>query len=181
MYIFGPPGTGKSTCVTNVLKACAALYPQLDYYSKMGGMSKFWDGYDNQPLVVIDDPGLFNIKFNEDELNAFKNVISSTRHTVEVKGSSMQFDSFLVIIISNYSPNIMALSAGPASDAVYDRLAGSRSVVSGGVNCLNKTAARRDLGPLLCTFLVKIGRVFNVCVDVDAVLARAQYKPDWDQ
>ena len=48
----------------------------------MGGLTKFWDGYDNQPFVVIDDPGLFDPRYKEDEINAFKNVISSEKHTV---------------------------------------------------------------------------------------------------
>ena len=48
----------------------------------MGGLTKFWDGYDNQPFVVIDDPGLFDPRYKEDKINAFKNVISSEKHTV---------------------------------------------------------------------------------------------------
>jgi len=28
----------------------------IDYYQKMGGLKRFWDGYDNQPIVWIDDP-----------------------------------------------------------------------------------------------------------------------------
>ena len=56
VYYFGRPGTGKSTSIDRVCKTIRALYPEVDFYWKLGGMSKFWDGYDNQPIVIIDDP-----------------------------------------------------------------------------------------------------------------------------
>lgn len=56
IYYYGPPGTGKTTTVSRVLNTIRRLYPQIDYYSKMGGLSKYFDGYDNQPITWIDDP-----------------------------------------------------------------------------------------------------------------------------
>ena len=37
----------KTTAVFQMLEALATLYPSLKYYSKMGGLSKYFDGYNN--------------------------------------------------------------------------------------------------------------------------------------
>ena len=57
VHYYGTPGTGKTTTVSRVLlNTVRKLYPKIDYYSKMVGLSKFFDGYDNKPLCWIDDP-----------------------------------------------------------------------------------------------------------------------------
>ena len=129
LYVWGPPGTGKSTTIHRVLKTFQKLDPRAGYYPKMGALKKFWDGYDNQPFVLIDDPGQFNAHFA-----AFKNVISTGALIVEVKGSAMQFDSRLVIVVSNTDPESLANTAGLwGRDAIFDRLVGLRSVIKGGI------------------------------------------------
>jgi len=47
---------GKTASINSVLNTIRSMHPQVDYYSKMGGLGKFWDGYDNQPICWIDDP-----------------------------------------------------------------------------------------------------------------------------
>ena len=55
VYIYGPTGSGKTTTCKRVLdwfkRACG-----VKYYAKMGGLSKFFDGYDWQEIILIDDP-----------------------------------------------------------------------------------------------------------------------------
>ena len=63
LYVWGPPGTGKSTTIHKVFQAFKKLDNRADYYPKMGALKKFWDGYDNQPFVLIDDPGQFNVHY----------------------------------------------------------------------------------------------------------------------
>ena len=55
-YIWGKAGVGKTTMVTKVLNAIQRLEPRLSHYQKMGGMNKYFDGYNNNPIVWLDDP-----------------------------------------------------------------------------------------------------------------------------
>jgi len=49
--LWGPTGVGKTSMVFRVLKALQKA-DVVDYYSKGGGgLKKFWDGYDNQPIA----------------------------------------------------------------------------------------------------------------------------------
>ena len=177
-YIYGPPGTGKSTNVQRALKAISLQHKELDYYNKMGGMSKFWDGYDNQPFVLIDDPGLFNIKFNEDELHAFKNVASTGQHTVEIKGSSMQFDSKIIFIITNVEPFIFASSAGYAQQAVADRIGGSRALCKP-VHVMNRDDAL-NLVDLVFKYCNKVAKHFyRTCIDRETMYSQLAAVDNW--
>ena len=54
LYIYGPTGHGKTTAVLQTLNTVQKLYPKLCYYSKSGGLTKYFDGYDNQPIVWMD-------------------------------------------------------------------------------------------------------------------------------
>ena len=50
----------------------------MDYYAKLGGLSKFFEGYDNQRIMWIDDPvspSCFWIG-DEEPVQRFKTVIS---------------------------------------------------------------------------------------------------------
>ena len=137
----------------------------MDFYSKMGGLNKYWDGYDNQPIVVIDDPGLFNIQHNEDCVIAFKNVVSNGAFQVEVKYGSLQFDSYLVIIISNIAPGILAMSGGSHADSLYSRFVGNRSIVGRDIVCNTPEDARVTLISVLeqcCTNIAnRVGTGFD--------------------
>lgn len=105
-YIYGPTRAGKTTSVNRILSYVRQHYG-IDYYLKMSGLRKFWDGYDYQPIVWIDDPGLFVTNtggIDYEAADMFKALISHQPMLVEVKGASLQFRSKLVIITSNYSP-----------------------------------------------------------------------------
>lgn len=69
-----------------VLNTVRRLYPKVDYYSKMGGLSKFFDAYDNQPICWIDDPvspSVLRIG-DEEPVQRSKTVISIGEVLVEV-------------------------------------------------------------------------------------------------
>ena len=88
----------------------------------MAGMSKYFDGYDNQLVTWIDDPVSPNMFKMQEEAQIFKNVVSTGNALVEVKYGSMIFDSGLLVITSNMTPDEMAEAFGmEAKDALLRR------------------------------------------------------------
>ena len=95
----------------------------IPYYFKAGGLSKFWEGYDNEPIVVIDDPVTPGFAQANEQIQYLKNVISTGNVYVEVKYGSMVFDAHILIFTSNLSPYILANDCGAKNmDAVFRRL-----------------------------------------------------------
>ena len=76
LYIWGPTGMGKTTTIDRCLTSLQTLY-NIDYYKKLRGLSKFWDSYDNEPIVYVDDPVKANINYNEDDVQGLKNILST--------------------------------------------------------------------------------------------------------
>ncbi|CAB3999376.1 replication-associated [Paramuricea clavata] len=111
LQIFGPAGIGKTTAVFKVLKAFTDT-GVADFYFKGGGLKKYWDGYDNQPIVWIDDPVTLDASRDSESVQQLKNVFSTGNAVVEVKYGSLTFDSKLVIITSNGAPEYLAASCG---------------------------------------------------------------------
>lgn len=121
LYLWGPTGAGKTTMVYRVLSALAQRNI-CDYYSKGGGLRKFWDGYDNQPISWIDDPVSPEPGVETDSIQQLKNVMSIGDCIVEIKYGSLVFDSAL-LIISNIHPVALANSCGDENRApIYRRL-----------------------------------------------------------
>ena len=125
LHIYGPTGQGKTTLVHRVLESYrnGMLFGiKKEYYSKCGGLSRFWDGYDNQPICWIDDPVCLDTQKDMDSIQQLKNIFSTGNCQIEVKFGTMVFDSPIVIITSNASPREIALSTGEAADPIYRRL-----------------------------------------------------------
>ena len=91
-------------------------------YSKSGGLTKYFNGYDNQTIVWMDDPCPIETRTQE-MATIFKNVVGSSGPCqVEIKFGAMQFDSHLIIITTNVPPDHMAESFGSFSnEAMYRR------------------------------------------------------------
>ena len=95
---------------------------------------------------MSDDPeGFSRHAQGQEQIEVFKNVISDSEHIVEIKFGSVQFTSDLVIILSNATPEALADTAGPAKEAIYDRLAGTRSITRSTLFVPNSDYARRTL------------------------------------
>lgn len=84
----------------------------------MGGVSKYFDAYDNQLICWIDDPVSPAVYRTGDEepVQRFKTVISTGEVLVEVKHGSMVFDSTLIIVTSNLDPRDMVDACGDMAD-----------------------------------------------------------------
>ena len=90
----------------------------------MAGLSRFWDGYDNQPIVWIDDPVSPDSRSNSEDMQQFKTLLScSGPMQVQIKGGAVQFDSDIIIISGNTNPADLADKFGlECRDAIYRRL-----------------------------------------------------------
>jgi hypothetical protein len=123
LWIQGETGIGKTTNLLRTLKALEVEY-EIPYYWKVNGFSKWWEGYDNQPICVIDDPVTFKGEFGENESKqVLKTVLSLGPSQIEIKFGNMQFTSHLVIILANMGPTAFAVSCGnEIKEAIYRRL-----------------------------------------------------------
>ena len=122
MYIYGPTGSGKTTTCKRVFDYFKRAFG-INYYAKMGGLSKFFDGYDWQPIILIDDPVTPDANQNQDQIQMFKTIINEHQRLIEVKGGSMPLDSGLIVITANVTPSGMANACGmDCSEAIYRRL-----------------------------------------------------------
>ena len=121
LYIWGPTGVGKTTGLKRVLNFIRDQF-DITYYFKLGGLSKFFNGYQFDDIIVIDDPVEPTHETNE-QVQMFKSLINEHERYIEIKGSSMPLDSKLVIITANISPQTMANACGPTCrDAIFRRL-----------------------------------------------------------
>lgn len=92
LWVYGPTATGKSHFARHL------AYPGVDYYLKEAG-TLWWDGYQGQDLVIIEDIA------PEHHSMAFYLKIWCDRYafTVQVKGSMMSIRPKFIIVTSNYS------------------------------------------------------------------------------
>ena len=89
IWVWGVPGTGKTTTVTNAFENCFLKEP-----------NKWWDGYEAQDVVVIDE---FAKDFPHDIKRLIKVWGDRLPFTAESKGVSHKIRPRLVIITSNWS------------------------------------------------------------------------------
>ena len=79
MYVFGDAGLGKTSSIQRTLLTIHKLYPELDFYTKMGGLSsyRFCDCFDNELICWLDDLVVPNIgKYGDEEfVQRLKNVL----------------------------------------------------------------------------------------------------------
>ena len=136
----------------------------------MGGLSKFFDGYDNQPLCWIDDPvspSCFRTG-DEEPVQRFKTVVSTGEILVEVKHGSMVFDSSLIIVSTNIGPDDMAKACGLDNEQdMYRRFTDT----CGAFEIKNRAIARNNMIEHLIKIIAKnVEFNHDIVIDIEHVV-----------
>lgn len=92
LVLWGPTGTGKSTLATQIAG------PDAFWLSKPAGQTTWWDDYDGQEVVVIDD------FYSWIPFDMMLRLCDRYPLNVETKGGSTPFKAKLIILTSNASP-----------------------------------------------------------------------------
>lgn len=89
-WLYGKSGVGKTSYVIN---------KHQNYYMK--NSSQWWDGYEQQEAVLIDDYDIdHSITFRE-----FLRLVQDAKHSVQVKGSMINFNSPYIYVTSEFHPD----------------------------------------------------------------------------
>lgn len=104
--LFGRPGSGKTTSVRHLTSQLGRrFFPEVQsdklVYSRSCSM-KHWDGYENQPIVVLDDFGQDLVDRND--IVEFEQLVSSNRYLVpmaELQDKGRCFNSPIIIMTTN--------------------------------------------------------------------------------
>jgi len=104
-YIYGPSGTGKSRLISQYFNN-----PDLVYVAAMpkAGGNFWWDGYDEQPVVVIDEYSPSH--FGQGHNLFMQRLVDRYPLKVPVHGGQVNFAARLIIIGSNYAPEQIIFS-----------------------------------------------------------------------
>jgi len=131
--LFGRPGSGKTTNVRLLTSQLGRkFFPEVEFdklvYSRSCSM-KHWDGYENQPIVVLDDFG--QDLADRNDIVEFEQLVSSNRYLVpmaELRDKGRCFNSPIIILTTNcgYGTNFNRVSKEAVIEepiAVWRRIA----------------------------------------------------------
>lgn len=127
--LFGQPGQGKSTALPQIVGILSTLFPGVrreDLVYARTCNTEHWDGYADQPIVVLDDIGQ---SLKGDDIKEFQTLVSCNPYVLPMADLSEKgklFSSPIIICTSNlrYGDNLSAIyldSAGILDDASFWR------------------------------------------------------------
>jgi len=102
--LFGQPGQGKSSVLPQLLSKLSPLFPGTKRdnltYSRSCNV-EFWDGYDDQPIVILDDIGQ---SLEGKDIKEFQTLVSCNPYVLpmaDLEEKGKHFSSPIIIVTSN--------------------------------------------------------------------------------
>ena len=126
--LFGPPGSGKTTSVAHLVqKLRNSIAPSLsreNFVYSRSCSTKHWDGYNGQPVVVLDD-------FGQDlsdtaDIAEFMTLVSLNDYVLpmaELSQKGTKFTSPIVIVTTNMGFGTPFIKNGTSGNVIEDPLA----------------------------------------------------------
>lgn len=129
--IWGDPGVGKTWDVLH--PPPGSDYTTEDVYRRTLSLGQWWDGYNGEKVLVLDDFGCPDSRGNFPiPPGEMLDIMQGYQHRVQVKGSVVQGNWLKVFIISNIEPNRWYrdwIMVDPAvKQAFFDRIPGTQII-----------------------------------------------------
>lgn len=126
--LFGPPASGKTTALQHIVRdlrqrLCPGMSRENFCYSRSCN-TKHWDGYNGQPVVVMDDFGQ-DLKDNSD-IAEFMTLVSLNDYVLpmaELGEKGTKFTSPIVIVTSNMGFGTPVVKGGSSENLIEEPLA----------------------------------------------------------
>lgn len=101
IWIWGEAGTGKSKLAAKIFR-----FHGNEVYRRCPGQGEWWDGYDGQPSVWLDD-----LRESDYKMTTLLSILDRYEHRVPVKGGFRQLQARLIIITSITHPRTWYLKS----------------------------------------------------------------------
>lgn len=121
--LFGQPGQGKSTAISKLLGSLRTLFPGVplkDLTYERTCNVEYWDGYKDQPIVIMDDIG--QQKSGKD-ISEFQTLVSCNPYVLpmaELNEKGALFNSSIIILTSNLKYGEKLNSIYPETSQILD-------------------------------------------------------------
>lgn len=121
--LFGQPGQGKSSVIPRILSSLRTLFPNVplkDLTYERTCNVEYWDGYNSQPIVIMDDLGQ---QMTGKDISEFQTLVSCNPYVLpmaELEEKGTLFNSPIIILTSNLQYGMKLSEVYPETSQILD-------------------------------------------------------------